>query len=246
MRLFGLTHVGNVRETNEDSIYMQSSDPCYVVVADGMGGHAAGEVASSLAISAVRSHIDSLGRRELDGDELIDAVQYANRRIIEASDQNRDYSGMGTTLTLAYLQPASILVAHVGDSQAWLRRGGRIRKVTKDHTYIQRLVDTGVLKPGKGSAWAFPFQNVITRALGREDTRADLYRESWSPGDSLLVCSDGLTAYAEQERILEELSRPTSIEDQARSLLSFALAEGGRDNISVIIAQNDGSAHPAG
>lgn len=236
MRVVGLTHVGNVRTTNEDAVFQHLEPPCYVLVADGMGGHAAGEVASSVAAQAVSDHIASLESGTLDADQIIDAIQYANRRIIEEIDGNPAYAGMGTTITLAYLQRDSVIVAHVGDSSAYLCRQGKLHKITKDHTYVQKLIDCGVLT--NNAASEFPFRNVITRALGMPQVKVDMYREMWQPGDSILVCSDGLTAYADTERLLEELASGREVEEQAQRLMEFALDRGGRDNISVIIAKN--------
>lgn len=212
------------------------SDPCYILIADGMGGHAAGEVASSIAAQSIRDHIEALNSAVLDGDQMIDAVQYANSQIISAIEAHPEYDGMGTTVTFAYLRPTSVIVAHVGDSSAFLLRDGKLRKITRDHTYVQKLIDSGVLK--ETAASEFPFRNVITRALGMPEVQVDMYCEPWGDGDSILLCSDGLTAYADTAHLLKELSSGRSVEDQSQRLMKFALAQGGRDNISIIIAQN--------
>ena len=237
MILVGLTHVGNVRSTNEDSVLLHTRPPYFMLVADGMGGHAAGEVASSVAARAVEEYLTALQTEALDADELVDAVQYANTCIMKEIAQHPEYAGMGTTITLAYLQPDFVTVAHVGDSRAYLRRKGTLHKITKDHTYVQRLIDSGELK--YTAAARFPFRNIITRALGMSDLQVDLYREPWSAGDSVLLCSDGLTAYADAPHLLDELSSDRLAAAQAQRLLDYALQQGGRDNVSVVIAQND-------
>lgn len=236
MKLVGLTHVGKVRDSNEDCVLVHACKPYYILVADGMGGHAAGEVASSIAAGAVEEHLSAKQGRALDSDELIDAVQYANSRIIREVTAHPEYAGMGTTITLAYLQPDAVTVAHVGDSSAFLHRNGILRKITKDHTYVQKLIDCGQLK--RSAAAVSPYRNVITRALGMPNVQVDLYREAWGPGDSILLCSDGLTAYADPSYLLAELASDRSIDEQAERLLDFALKKGGRDNISIVIGHN--------
>lgn len=236
MRIVGLSHVGNVRTTNEDTVFEHLDEPCYILVADGMGGHAAGEVASSLTAKAISDHIESLNSSELDADQIIDAIQYANTCILREIDSHPEYAGMGTTITLAHLEPDSVTIAHVGDSSAYLYRDNKLRKITRDHTYVQKLIDCGVLKDNAASE--FPFRNVITRALGMPQVQVDMYREPWHDGDTILLCSDGLTAYADTAHLLKELSSGRSLEEQIERLMEFALKSGGRDNISIIMAQN--------
>lgn len=167
----------------------------------------------------------------------MDAIQYANRMIIDAIDEHPEYSGMGTTLTFAYLEPATLTIGHVGDSSAYLIGGGRIKKITRDHTYMQKLIDCGVLDEDEIDD--FPLRNVITRALGSEPLQVDIYKERWLPGDRLLLCSDGLTAYADRDYLFRELTGDAEkFEDYALRLVDYALSEGGRDNISVIVIEN--------
>lgn len=236
MKVAGLTHVGNVRSTNEDTILQHLTEPYYILVADGMGGHAAGEVASSIAAQSISAHLNALDAHSIDADQLVDAIQYANSRILEEMEEHPEYTGMGTTITLAYLRPESVLVAHVGDSSAFLLRDGQLRKITRDHTYVQKLIDCGVLK--ESASAKFPFRNVITRALGMPQVQVDMYCEQWSEGDYLVLCSDGLTTYVDADHLQQELSSGRSLEEQSDRLLQFALGEGGRDNISIVIAQN--------
>lgn len=237
MNVTGLTHVGNVRTTNEDTVLVAAADrPFYALVADGMGGHAAGEVASAVAAEAVSDFIRGLGTEVLDEDQIVDAIQYANIEILRRIEENPEYAGMGTTLTFAYMEGSTLTVGHVGDSSAYLVTNGDIKKITRDHTYVQKLIDSGVIKAD--AAAEFPFRNIITRALGTAPLQVDIYKEKWFPGDLLLLCSDGLTAYADREFLREVLAGGGSTEALAHRLLDYALAEGGRDNISVVIAEN--------
>lgn len=237
MNVTGLTHVGNVRTTNEDTVLVAASGrPFYALVADGMGGHAAGEVASSVAARAVSEFIEGLRTDVLDEDQIVDAIQYANSEILRRIEEHPEYSGMGTTLTFAYMEGQALTVGHVGDSSAYLVTGGSIKKITRDHTYLQKLIDSGAIKPE--AAAEFPFRNIITRALGTAPLMVDIYKEKWVPGDLLLLCSDGLTAYADRDFLGRQLAAGGTTQELARRLLDFALAQGGRDNISVVIAEN--------
>ncbi|MBD5560836.1 MAG: Stp1/IreP family PP2C-type Ser/Thr phosphatase [Clostridia bacterium] len=242
MIVTGLTHVGNVRSTNEDTVLIAAGEmPRYALVADGMGGHAAGEVASSVAAAAIREYIERLGCESLDEDQIVDAFQYANDQILQHMAAHPEHSGMGTTLTFAYMEDRSLTVGHVGDSSAYLAKNGGLKKITRDHTYVQKLIDTGAIRAE--AAADFPFRNVITRALGTSPLQVDIYKEQWMPGDLLLLCSDGLTAYADRDHLLAELASGDSAPEIAQRLLDFALEQGGRDNISVIVAENpDGKA----
>lgn len=243
MNAIGLTHIGNVREVNEDTILVHCEQPpFYALVADGMGGHAAGEIASSVAAQAMEEFIARLQTAHLDADQVVDAFQYANRRILERIAAQPAYAGMGTTLTFAAFTPQAVLIGHVGDSSAYLVSGGEIRKISKDHTYLQRLIDSGAIP--SDAAGDFPYKNIITRALGSDPLQVDVYHAKWKPGDFLILCSDGLTAYADSEYLLHELTGGGGLADHARRLLQHALEGGGRDNISVILAENpaDGKA----
>ena len=237
MNVTGLTHVGNVRSTNEDTILVAASEPpVYALVADGMGGHAAGEVASSVAAAAISDYVRGLNAATLDEDQIVDAIQFANSEILRDIETHPEHGGMGTTLTLAYMEKETVTVGHVGDSGAFLVTTTGIRKITRDHTYLQRLLDSGAIRAE--AAVDFPFRNVITRALGTSPLQVDVYKVHWQPGDRLLLCSDGLTAYADRDYLYAAMKEDAAPEAIAAQLLDFALAEGGRDNISIVVAEN--------
>jgi len=237
MKTVGITHVGNVRATNEDTLMIECEQkPCYMLVADGMGGHAAGEIASRLAAQSIKEYIDGLDGDKLCEEDIKKAIHFANDRLLREMDEDSSLEGMGTTLTFVYAENSDLIVAQVGDSSAFLYDGRRIRKITKDHTYVQHLIDSGIIKVD--AAADYPFRNIITRALGMKKLEVDIYKEKWKKDDLILICSDGLTTYAGMEKILTEIAEDNKIGEKAQNFVDFALESGGKDNITVIIAKN--------
>lgn len=238
METVGITHIGRVRDTNEDSILLECARaPYYLIVADGMGGHAAGEVASRMTCEYVKEYIDNLRETILTENKIVQAITYANKKLIELTKENPDLQGMGTTLTLAYVEEGgSVVVAQVGDSRAYYFDGERLTQITKDHTYVQHLIDMGTLKPGDDLV--HPLSNIITRALGMKNLKVDTYRFEWEQDDMLLLCSDGLTAYMDREALEGALKKGGFLPALTQTLVDQALDGGGRDNISVIVAKN--------
>ncbi|MEF9863889.1 MAG: Stp1/IreP family PP2C-type Ser/Thr phosphatase [Christensenellaceae bacterium] len=237
MKTVAISHVGKVRKTNEDSVLVQcDAQPYYMLVADGMGGHAAGEIASKIACFSVKKYIDDLEAKELNEDQVLKAVEYANLQIVEETDRNKKLKGMGTTVTFAAFNDDNIVIAQVGDSSAYHFDGKNIKKITKDHTYVQHLIDSGVIK--KTAAGDYPFKNIITRALGMKELVIDIYNETWKKNDIILLCSDGLSNYTDDSTLIRILSADESINKKAQLLIDFALDGGGKDNISVILASN--------
>lgn len=244
MNLFGLTDVGLVRKSNEDSyaIRVLDDDLALAVVCDGMGGARAGNVASAVAVEAFSAAMEDALRQELPTDSaqrqelLYDACRAANRQVYQLSRSHPEYSGMGTTLVAALILPNEILVVNVGDSRCYLWSEGRLEQVTSDHSVVQALVDCGGITPEE--ARTHPKKNLITRALGvEEEIRCDLFRAERSRDGKLLLCSDGLSNVVTDEELKAELERLTSPEDTARTLLSLAVDQGAPDNVTVILAQ---------
>jgi len=227
------TDVGRMRKNNEDS-YL-SSKPV-AAVADGMGGHSAGEVASAIAIE----ELAALGRRgpwanETDAtDDLKQAILLANRRIREMAASDRKLNGMGTTLVALLEDGDMVHVANVGDSRGYLLRQGELSQVTVDHSLVQELVDDGRLSPE--DAERHPQRSVITRALGIDpEVEFDLFTYKLQVGDRLLLCSDGLSDVVEPAQIRKVLLRVRSAQRAARELVTVANDQGGPDNITVIV-----------
>jgi protein phosphatase len=219
---------GRQRRANEDSLLARS--PLFVV-ADGMGGAQAGEVASRIAVETFQGGLPESAQPEL---ELADLAQQANARIHELSHSNSEQAGMGTTLTAVYVGELDIAIAHVGDSRAYCLRDGELLRLTDDHSLVDELIRQGRLTPEE--AVEHPQRSVITRALGPEgvvevDTRSFRARA----GDIYLICSDGLTTMLSEKEIAVLLSAHTSLRESGEALITAANAAGGRDNITVVL-----------
>ncbi len=236
MRTAALSHIGNVRTTNEDSVFVHTGKrPYYMLVADGMGGHAAGEVASGMACMEIEQYIDRLCTDRLNEEQILGAVQFANQKLIEEVEKKPALYGMGTTLTFAAFNDDEIVIAQVGDSRAYHKKKDAIHKITKDHTYIQHLIDSGVID--KGDAEDYPFKNIITRSVGMKEVTVDFFTISWQDDDIILLCSDGLTNYTDSDVLFKILSDEDTLEEKTQKLVDIALEGGGKDNISVVLAQ---------
>jgi protein phosphatase len=219
--------LGRQRQGNEDNFFVRA--PLFVV-ADGMGGAQAGEVASEMA---VKSFEPGLG----DGapaDSLVRVIEDANRRIHDRSRSDEQRAGMGTTVTAAYVGEAEVVVAHVGDSRAYLWRGGDLIRLTKDHSLVGELVARGKLT--EEQAEAHPQRSVITRALGPEpNVQVDVDVFPARAGDVFLLCSDGLTSMVNESKLKPILEGAESLDQAGRALIAAANEAGGRDNITVIL-----------
>ncbi|MBR5235898.1 MAG: Stp1/IreP family PP2C-type Ser/Thr phosphatase [Clostridia bacterium] len=240
----GCTDLGKTRPINEDSYYIsdysEALDGSYAIVADGMGGHKAGEIASSMAIFSISEMINEEAFRGITPAELKDllgrAIKKANSSIYEKSHEESAYYGMGTTLTLCFVMGDKAVVAHVGDSRAYLHRQETIHQITTDHSLVQELLRSGRIT--QEEAQHHPQKNVITRALGTDtDVEIDIYEFSVCAGDVLLLTTDGLTNLLSDEMIAAELTESTSssLEEVAEKLVSGANQHGGYDNITAVL-----------
>jgi protein phosphatase len=222
------TDTGRQRRDNEDSAYARA--PVFVV-ADGMGGAQAGEVASRIAIEAFEHGLPGDGSPE---ERLATRVREANHQIYERSRADRGRAGMGTTLTAAYVDDAHVAIAHVGDSRAYLFRDGTLQRLTQDHSLVDELVRRGKLT--EEQAAEHPQRSIITRALGPEpDVEVDTWTYPARAGDVILLCSDGLTSMISEERVREILAAHENLEAVADALIGEANEAGGRDNITVVL-----------
>jgi protein phosphatase len=224
------TDTGRQRRENEDCAFARA--PVFVV-ADGMGGAQAGEVAAQIAVEAFSQALPDSGTPE---ERLASRVQEANQRIWEQSRTRSEQAGMGTTLTAAYLEDSELAIAHVGDSRAYLFRDGSLRRLTQDHSLVDELVRRGKLT--EEQAAEHPQRSIITRALGAEATvEVDTWTYPVRPGDVLLLCSDGLTSMVAEERVEEILRGTMDLRSAAQQLIDDANAAGGRDNITVVLSR---------
>jgi len=233
---------GRVREKNEDS-FLVLFEQCNIrypvfLVADGMGGHNGGEIASSMLTEYIKNKILDNPERLQAQDEresfIKEIIHDANKIIFLKSKEETDLSGMGTTITMAVLLDSEVLFAHAGDSRAYIIRESEIIKVTEDHSYVQELVNSGQISSEE--AEIHPKRNMITRAIGTEDDiEIDFYLHSIQSGDYIVLCSDGLTNMVEQNEIIDILHRQCSVENKVTELINLANDRGGTDNITVIV-----------
>ena len=244
----GRSDVGRRRDFNEDAFAVDLKNGLFAI-ADGMGGAAAGEVASGIAIATLTEFIartasDAPPERPYGWDERLSvqanrlrtAILLANEKIYRTIEEHEEMKGMGTTLVAALARDSGVCVGHVGDSRVYLWRDGLLRQITNDHSWVNEQVSLGLLSREEASR--HPFRNVITRALGsREQVSPDVTEVPLSPGDRLLLCSDGLTNMLDDRRILQILDAHPGDHDRAASeLVAQANEAGGDDNITVIVA----------
>jgi PPM family protein phosphatase len=253
VRAFGMTDAGLVRETNEDAFVMidlsngerwkgggvtgwgTSPKGVLLVVSDGMGGANAGEVASALSIEGVLEGMLRVAKEGApDGESLRAVVERASQKVHDAA-RRPDRKGMGATLTAVLVSGKTAFIAQVGDSRAYLLRGGELRQCTHDQSYVQMLVDAGVLTPEE--AERSPRKNIILQVMGQEEVRVALGRMELRRGDRLLVCSDGLTNVLDDETIRTVANAPADIAKACAELVSRTQAGGAPDNVTVILAE---------
>jgi protein phosphatase len=245
---FGLTHVGRQRQHNEDS-YLVAGEPGLFLVADGMGGHAAGEIASRIAVDSISEFI--LHTKEDDGtwphaydehykrstNRLMAAVRLANTRVLEAMRKDARLRGMGTTVVACLRDDDMMSFAHVGDSRAYLIRAGHLSRITNDHSWVFEQVQAGMLT--EAEAEKHPLRNVITRALGGAlSVTPDASEVETRSGDVYLLCSDGLTGMVPEDEIRDIVDKNTDdLEKACQVLIDTANERGGLDNVTAILVK---------
>ncbi len=232
------TDVGMIRSGNEDAFFAHATrERGLFIVADGMGGHAAGEVASEMTVQIVSRELSKLG--DLDDaavERLSSSIQMANRAVYDRTIQESDKQGMGTTASVLLVADGRFLIGQVGDSRIYLLRDGALRQITKDHSYVQEQVDAGLLTPEQ--ARYHPYSNVITRCVGAgENVEPDTYTGDLRAGDVFLVASDGLTGMVDDRRLQQLLLSRASAGRVVDALIAEANYRGGLDNITAIVIQ---------
>ena len=229
MKWISRTHVGNVRSSNQDSVILGQN---LYGVADGMGGHQAGDIASRMTAELLTASLKGLVPRT---DTFLEIVRDINARVYARQKEDAALSGMGTTLTALWEADDAVLTAHVGDSRAYLLRGGELRQVTEDHSMVAEMVRQGLITEEEASI--HPYRHVITRAIGTdENVEPDILVSEKQAGDRWLICSDGLTNCVTDAEIREHLLR-YDLPEAADRLLLLALENGGNDNITLVITE---------
>ncbi|MBQ7886042.1 MAG: Stp1/IreP family PP2C-type Ser/Thr phosphatase [Clostridia bacterium] len=229
------TDVGRVRKQNEDAAWLNEKRGIYVV-ADGMGGHLAGEVASAMAIDAIKHMAEKHDIASIA--VLREAVVAAHEAICARARENTNCSGMGTTLSAMWRGGHYMYIAHVGDSRIYRFRRGALEQITQDHSLVEELVRAGIIS--REEARNHPRRNIITRALGTQGENApDLLAADMEKGDLWLLCTDGLSSMISDEEIARVLGGKESLEKMADTLMKMALAAGGRDNVTLILCRSE-------
>jgi protein phosphatase len=246
-----VSDVGRKRKGNEDSLFVNPEQNLFVV-ADGMGGHAAGEIASKVAVDAINEFVCLTGGDEeitwpfgldenisYDGNRLKTAIRYANRKVLEATKEKSEYEGMATTVAAVLVDGDSANLGHVGDSRVYLVRDGQISQLTSDHSWVNEQIQSGVISADQ--ARTHPLRNVVTRALGgKPDLQVDMQLHKAQKGDILLLCSDGLTTMIADDEIARVVGDAGGeVEKAANALVASANAKGGEDNITVLLIRFD-------
>jgi PPM family protein phosphatase len=248
LKYAGMTHVGMKRTHNEDNLCLLAEESLYIV-ADGMGGHASGEVASAMAVETVTSFFRMTTRDEevtwpfkeeknlrYDENRLVAGIKFSNQRIFEAAAREARFKGMGTTIVTAFFTQGGAYLGHVGDSRGYRIRDDKIEQITDDHSLLNDYIKANKLTPEEIEH--FPHKNVIVRALGMKETvQVDVNRLDPKPDDFYLLCSDGLSSMIGDDKILEITLNSRDLESACENLVAAANAAGGTDNITVILIQ---------
>jgi PPM family protein phosphatase len=241
LEVAAITHPGKARPQNEDCVAVDPGAGL-AVLADGMGGHNAGEVASRMAVELVTARLAEHVARETLHDKaqaealVAASMAIANSRLLEAADTQAEYRGMGTTLVVALWHARGVTCAHVGDSRLYRLRHGELLRLTRDHSIVQEQVDRGAITPEQ--ARYAPNRNVLTRAVGIDrEVEADVQTTAFEPGDVYLLCSDGLTDMLTDEEIRDTLAVARDVDAAAGRLVALANDRGGLDNISAIVVR---------
>ncbi|MGI6173206.1 MAG: Stp1/IreP family PP2C-type Ser/Thr phosphatase [Christensenellales bacterium] len=236
MKAYAATHVGNVRRNNEDDYYAPKGNEMFAIVADGMGGHNAGEVASKMAVDAVSSALRE--SEAVSEGALIHGVKRANHLIYEEGQRNPARRGMGTTVTAVWLDSAQALVAQVGDSRAYLLRNGALMQITSDHSLVNEMVSRGEITPE--AALTHPHRNIITRTVGTSaDVTPDIFPVPRAQGDIWLLCSDGLSNFVQSHEMAQILLSDGDWQAKVDALIQTALRRGGSDNITCVVLTDE-------
>ncbi|OUM95797.1 MAG: hypothetical protein BAA04_00440 [Firmicutes bacterium ZCTH02-B6] len=226
------THVGKVRRNNEDGYLVRDG---LLAVADGMGGHRAGEVASGTVLAVLRDYPFGAGEPAA---ELEQAMRAAHAKVRQLATEDASMAGMGTTLTVALVCPGRVHVGHVGDSRLYLWRQGQLRQMTADHSVAAELLRAGQID--EEAARVHPHRHVLTRAIGAvPELEIDLLEFPLEAGDGLLLCTDGLSSLLDEDDMLRVLVEHSTAQAAADALVQLALARGGIDNVTVVVARPD-------
>ena len=239
MKTFSMTHIGRRRETNQDYMFTSETPvgnlPNLFLVADGMGGHAAGDYASRFTVEKIVEYIEQSKQRE-PVKVIREAVNEANCLLLKEADENPEKKGMGTTIVAAVVVEDCLYTANIGDSRLYVINHGEITQITRDHSLVEEMVRIGEMN--KADAREHPDKNIITRAVGvQPEVSVDFFETKLKPEDMILICSDGLTNMIEDEEIRQIILGQRDIVEKAEMLIETANLNGGKDNITVVLVE---------
>lgn len=241
MRAFGKTDIGKMRDMNQDYYYISNNDKNYglYILADGMGGYEGGEIASKLATESVIEYINNKFEEYNKKENILklinEAIEYANTKIYEKSQETEELEEMGTTLEVCLIIDDDIYIGHIGDSRIYTVQNNKLTKLTTDHSYVEQLVKDGTIT--REEAATHPKKNMLIKALGcLGKAKPDVFKEKLNLNDTIFICSDGLTNMVKDEEIESILNE--EIENKAEKLIEKANNAGGYDNITTIIIEN--------
>lgn len=236
------TDTGKVRKNNEDSFYVSKDNNIYII-ADGIGGNNAGEIASKLAVDTVGDYIINMAKEIKDNEEneikrfLSDCLYNANNKLLHKSNSNKEYFGMGTTITVLYILSRAY-IAHLGDSRAYIMDKSSIKQLTQDHTLVAELYKNGTITIDE--ARNHPKKNIITRALGMDNMiKADTYSIEFNENEIIILCTDGVYNYIDDKEMLDIFNNNNNLQDSCDYIVSLVNNRGGNDNITIIAVKNN-------
>ena len=241
MQYFGLSNKGMIRGSNEDFFHIpqKEEDIRLFIVADGMGGENAGEVASALAVASATVYIEENYDKNGDVPLLLrQALMNANKAVFETARADKSYKNMGTTMVCAIIKNDVVYIANVGDSRCYIVKENNLQQISIDHSFVQEMIDKGLLSVDE--AENHPNKNLITRAIGVEKfVNVDVFSKPWEKGDKLLLASDGLTGMIKSEKISAIINSMPDVSEAVKALVDSANEAGGRDNITAVLIAND-------
>jgi len=236
MRYYLGSDKGNIRKNNEDYVYFDENHKVFII-ADGMGGHNAGEIASEMAIESFVGFLDSID--DFTNMEMLNAITYCNNFVYKASLKNEEYKGMGTTFTAAHIDGGVASIIHIGDTRAYKVTENNIKQITEDHTLVEQLHKSGEIT--KEQTFNHPDNHILIKALGTKDVIVPtIYSEKFESGDYLVMTSDGLTDLVTDEELHNIVNLIKQPEDIVKKLIEVANEKGGKDNISIICVKFNG------
>ena len=238
MVFFAKTDKGRKRRMNQDYVFATDQSvgalPNLFLLADGMGGHKAGDYASRFAVEELKQYIADAPENIPCIQLIQNGIQDVNERLYKLSQEDENLNGMGTTLVTAFFEGSNLTVSNIGDSRAYLIHGNSIRQITRDHSYVEEMIRRGFMR--RGSMDYLNSRNIITRAVGIESrVTADFFEVELSEGDYLLMCSDGLTNMVDNESIRNIIRERSSVPEKVQALIDMANINGGKDNIGIVL-----------